>query len=704
MTIGLRRLLCIVAVLGLATAADAPAEQAGSELRSFQAGMLDVGGAHSCALLESGDVRCWGISNSGKLGYPGTGNIGDNETPSSAGPVDLGAGRTARAVATGDDHSCALLDDGQIQCWGTGANGRLGYGNTANIGDTETPGSVDTVNLGPGRSARAISGGGPHTCAILDDSSVRCWGAGSNGRLGYGNTNAIGDNETPGSAGPVDLGAGRTARAISAGSSHTCALLDDNTVRCWGVGGASLGYASNANIGDTETPGSVGPVDLGAGRTARAISAGGAHTCALLDDGSVRCWGAGDNGRLGYGNTTTIGDNETPGTVGPVDLGAGRTARAISVGGGHTCALLDDNSIRCWGAAANGQLGYANVNEIGDNETPGTVGPVDLGAGRTARAITAGSGHTCALLDDGRVRCWGSADSGELGYGNTDEIGDTETPGSAGPVSLGGPLAARVADLSLTLGASAAQRQVGEQVTLTATVTNAGADSLLAHSVALDIPAGLQAVAATPSQGLWNALAGRWSPGPLASGSNATLTVVADVVAAGAQRADAAIASSELLDPDSIPLGGFPNPDDRASVTVAASGAAPPEGPAGTEGPTGATGPAGAPGAQGPAGSDTQGDAGPRGIPGLVTVLSRSAYRARRGKALRIGFGITRAARVTIAIRRGGRTIQRVRRSRRAGKRSLVITPRGAGRYTLRITAVADGETAHDAARLRVRR
>ena len=92
---------------------------------------------------------------------------------------------------------------------------------------------------------------------------------------------------------------------------------------------------------------------------------------------------------MGFGNTDEIGDNETPGTVGPIDLGAGRTATAIAAGANHTCAILDDASVRCWGAGFGGQLGYGNTDTIGDDtgETPGTVGPIDLGAGRTATAL-----------------------------------------------------------------------------------------------------------------------------------------------------------------------------------------------------------------------------------------------------------------------------------------------------------------------------
>ena len=122
-----------------------------------------------------------------------------------------------------------------MSCWGIGLNGKLGYGNTDSIGDDETPGSAGAVNLGAGRTATSITAGSQHTCAILDNGEVSCWGLGSSGRLGYGNTDSIGDDETPASAGAVNLGAGRTATSITAGSTHTCAVLDNGEVICWGI-------------------------------------------------------------------------------------------------------------------------------------------------------------------------------------------------------------------------------------------------------------------------------------------------------------------------------------------------------------------------------------------------------------------------------------------------------------------------------------
>jgi hypothetical protein len=402
--------------------------------RASTLAQVDGGIYHSCAVLPSASIRCWGFSGDGQLGYGNRNSIGDNETPGSVGPVNIGIGRLATAVAAGDYHTCARLTDGTVRCWGYGFDGQLGYGDRNNIGDDEIPAAVGPVDLGSGRSATTITAGGRHSCALLNGGDVRCWGLGDSGQLGTGTTATIGDTETPGSVDPINFGGGHKATAIAAGGRHTCAILDDNTVRCWGYGGnGQLGYGDTNPVID---PSTVGAVNLGMGRTAKAITAGDSHTCAILDDGTVRCWGFGGDGELGYGNTTQIGDNETPNTVGPVQLGLGRTAKAISAGAAHTCAVLDNGSVRCWGLGLDGRLGYGNTNSIGDNETPASVNPVDVGSGRTAISVGTGQAHTCVLLDDENVRCWGSGDSGRLGYCSTKSIGDDELPGSVGPVNL----------------------------------------------------------------------------------------------------------------------------------------------------------------------------------------------------------------------------------------------------------------------------
>jgi len=149
-------------------------------------------------------------------------------------------------------HTCALTASG-VKCWGHGGYGQLGYANTSNV---TLPSSVGFVNFGA--DALTLTAGGSRTCVLTDDYEVRCWGDGLFGALGYGNQNNIGDNEHPVSAGVVDVGG--LAISVSAGHSHTCAVVSDgrHEVRCWGNGfGGKLGYAGVAHVGDNELPSSV---------------------------------------------------------------------------------------------------------------------------------------------------------------------------------------------------------------------------------------------------------------------------------------------------------------------------------------------------------------------------------------------------------------------------------------------------------------
>lgn len=427
------------------------------------AGQVALGGIHSCAIVQDGSVRCWGGNVYGHLGQGNTARVGDDETPAAVPPVDIGPGRRAVAVAAGADHTCVIRDDGQVMCWGYGFSGALGYGITGVIGDNETPASIGTVSLGPGRTAVDIAAGGAHTCAVLDNGDVRCWGSNTYGQLGNGlGTAAVGDDELPSSVPPVSLGAGRRAVAVAAGNQHTCVILDDGTVRCWGKGDqGTLGLPGfSANLGDNDVPSSQAVVSIGAGRRAAAITAGGAHTCVILDDGRVRCWGRNVEGQLGIASTATIGDDEAP-SAGPlvslplsipvvsggVDAPEAAisilTPRAISLdaGNGHTCAVTNAGLVSCWGSGGGGQLGYGNTATVGDNETPASVGSVDLGSSRRGSVVAAGSGHTCVVRDDASLQCWGVGQVGELGYGSTANIGDDEKPSTVGAVSLGGPVA-----------------------------------------------------------------------------------------------------------------------------------------------------------------------------------------------------------------------------------------------------------------------
>jgi len=379
---------------------------------------------HTCALTTKGVVHCWGRNNLGQLGQGNLVQIGDDELPSAVPAVDLGA--KALGLVAGEAHTCALVENGKVRCWGRGSSGQLGLASTQNIGDNEQPWSVSDVPLGG--AAQAIAAGQNHNCALLAGGKVRCWGAGLNGALGYGNLNNIGDTETPASAGDVMIGG--TATQVIAGESFSCALLDDGKIRCWGLGtSGTLGYGNTTTIGDDELPSSVGTVPLG--QNAKLMAAGRRHVCVIAADDNVHCWGLGSSGQLGYGNTASIGDNETPSVVGFISL-LGVKPVALALNYTSTCVQLETGEVRCWGNNTYGQLGLGTVDQLGDNEAPSTVDPIDIGVDVTQ--ISAGWHQACARGTDYTVRCWGRNEYGQLGQGTIVNIGDDELPASAGPV------------------------------------------------------------------------------------------------------------------------------------------------------------------------------------------------------------------------------------------------------------------------------
>ena len=188
-----------------------------------------------------------------------------------------------------------------MRCWGKNEAGQLGYAHTNTIGDDETPASAGDVNVGG--TVTYIAAGGSHTCALLSSGAVRCWGANFQGQLGYGNQEVIGDNEPPASAGYVNVGG--AVRALALGGGHTCAILASGALRCWGMNyDGQLGYGEGDAIGDNELPSSVGDVPLG--DAAVHVEASYAHTCVIVSSGAVRCWGNNNYGQLGYGHISTI--------------------------------------------------------------------------------------------------------------------------------------------------------------------------------------------------------------------------------------------------------------------------------------------------------------------------------------------------------------------------------------------------------------
>jgi alpha-tubulin suppressor-like RCC1 family protein len=172
-------------------------------------------------------------------------------------------------------------------------------------------------------------------------------------------------------------------------------------------------------------------VNLGNGSEVVAASAGFQHTCVLFSGGEIGCFGANGYGQLGLGHVDNVGDDELLSTVGVLEL---PPAEGLSVGFHHSCAVFDNDEILCWGRNERGQLGQGNTVQIGDDELPNTIGAFGLGLPITE--LDVGGQHSCALLDQREVMCWGLGGGGRLGYGNTEDIGDDELPADAGFVEL----------------------------------------------------------------------------------------------------------------------------------------------------------------------------------------------------------------------------------------------------------------------------
>jgi E3 ubiquitin-protein ligase HERC3 len=345
---------------------------------ALTARLLVAGYSSTCALLTDGALKCWGYNFNGQLGLGDTMTRG--VTPAEMGDnlrrVNLGSGRTATLVDMGGAHVCALLDNGAVKCWGGNSNGQLGLGDTRDRGvaPSDMGDALPAVSLGTGRTAKMIATGQIHSCALLDNGTVKCWGLNDSGALGIGDMATRGDNanEMGDNLPAVNVGTGRTVQFVTAGAFHTCVLLDNSAVKCWGNNAyAQLGLGNTADRGANQNQmgDNLPALNLGTGRSAKSIAAGGFHTCALLDNDTVKCWGDNAQGELGLGDVTPRGGN--PNTIGDhlplVDLGTSRVAKLLSLGSSFGCALLDNGAVKCWGFNNSGQLGLGDVSNRGDN-------------------------------------------------------------------------------------------------------------------------------------------------------------------------------------------------------------------------------------------------------------------------------------------------------------------------------------------------
>ena len=304
---------------------------------------------------------------------------------------------TAIQVSAGLNHNCAVLSDNSIQCWGEGANGKLGNGSVAN---QTTSVAVSGIN-----DAAQVAAGGEHSCAVLDNGfsgTVKCWGDATSGQLGNGSS--TGSYSTP------ELVTGlSTAVYVDTGYDFSCALLADRTLQCWGNG-------TNGKLGNGASISQNTPVPVSGITGAVQLSVGYAHACALISDGTIKCWGDGTNARMGdsFANVT----NSTPTTV----VGISNAVQVVA-GYSHTCALLSDSTMKCWGNNTLQKLGDGTTTTRDSPVAVTVLSSVSSAILNTVTGISLGGDTTCAVLSDGTTECWGEGTLGELG--DTTLVDDT---------------------------------------------------------------------------------------------------------------------------------------------------------------------------------------------------------------------------------------------------------------------------------------
>lgn len=372
----------------------------GSALVDGQAIALES--SHACALLSGGRVACWGRNSNSELGEPFA------FERNYAAPIELSPGVPfvgAVSVGVGHGFSCARMADSSVRCWGRDLQSELGS-------DRATPTPVLLANGTPLTGVSALAVGGLHVCGLLASGSVVCWGANDDGQCGSGFTFEV---RHPAA---VELSPGvplTGAVALSLGERHSCAALADGTVRCWGANlQGQLGNGTTTEYVNAQL------VELAPGQPLTGVASvalGGAHSCARLANGETWCWG--DNG-LGQLGDASFSSRVRPSRVDSAPNVPLAGTGALALGGQHSCATLSGGELHCWGDNYGGQLGNGESSANG-RDHPSTVLRARGEPLTGVRAVAAGGGHNCALLESGEAVCWGQNLSGELGDGTHEE-------------------------------------------------------------------------------------------------------------------------------------------------------------------------------------------------------------------------------------------------------------------------------------------
>jgi alpha-tubulin suppressor-like RCC1 family protein len=410
----LRRLLLVGALLA-ALAVHAPAPAAGqAEAALGRVTSITVGDDHACALLSTGQVRCWGDNTSGQLGNDALGVDAPVPVPV-RNVANTGNLTGVTQIAAGTDHTCARLNTGRAVCWGEGGASQLGDGGGL---DRDTPVVVrNAANTADLTGVTQVTGGGEHSCARLSNAQVRCWGDNSLGEIGNGDApnDAFTARAVRNATDTANLGGVAT---VEAGPTHTCARLGSGQVRCWGQS-AQGRLGNNQTTPNRDLPVTVrGTNASGALTGVTDLDVGFDHTCARRSNARVVCWGDNTLGELGDGSNDVA---LVPRVVSnPTDTGPLTGVSRVGAGGNTTCVALASGQARCWGNGSSGELGDGVGNS---SDLPIVVrNPADTGPLRNVVQVESSTDDfTCARLANQQVRCFGENDSGQIG---NDDLGN----------------------------------------------------------------------------------------------------------------------------------------------------------------------------------------------------------------------------------------------------------------------------------------